>query len=50
MTVDRFEMKVGIDDLASYKCPGMNGVSAEHFTFAYCQTYVLRLSYISCIV
>ena len=24
MTVDRFEMKVVIDDLTSYKCPGLN--------------------------
>ena len=35
MTVDRFEMKAVIDDLASNKSPGLDEVSAEHFKFAH---------------
>ena len=31
MTVDLFEMKAVIDDLASNKSPGLDGLSAEHF-------------------
>ena len=30
MTVDLFEMKAVIDDLASNKSPGLDGLSAEH--------------------
>ena len=32
-TVDIFEMKAVIDDLASYMSPGLDGLSAEHFKF-----------------
>ena len=35
MTVDRFEMKAVIYDLASNKSPGLDGLSAEHFKFAH---------------
>ena len=35
MTVDLFEMKAVIDDLASNKSPGLDGLSAEHFKFAH---------------
>ena len=35
MTVDRFEMKAVIDDLASNKSPVLDGLSAEHFKFVH---------------
>ena len=35
MTVDRIEMKAVIDDLASNKSPGLDGLSAEHVKFAH---------------
>ena len=35
MTVDLFEMKAVIDDLASNKSPGLDGLSAEHLQFAH---------------
>ena len=34
MTVDLFDMKAVIDDLASNKSPGLDGLSTEHFKFA----------------
>ena len=35
MTVDLFEMKAVIDDLACNKSPGLDGLSSEHFKFAH---------------
>ena len=35
MTVDLFEMKAVIDDLACNKSPGIDGLSSEHFKFAH---------------
>ena len=50
MTVDRFEMKAVIDDLASNKSPGLDGLSAEHFTFAHSILSELMSTLVSSIV
>ena len=50
MTVDRFEMKAVIDDLASNKSPGLDGLSAEHFKFAHSILSELMSTLVSSIV
>ena len=50
MTVDIFEMKAVIDDLASNKSPGLDGLSAEHFKFAYYRLLALMSTLVSHIV
>ncbi len=50
MTVDRFEMKAPIDDLASNKSPGLDGLSAEHFQFAHSRLSELMSTLVSSIV
>ena len=50
MTVDLFEMKAVIDDLASNKSPGLDGLSAEHFKFAHSRLLALMSTLISSIV
>ena len=41
MTVDLFEMKAVIDDLASNKSPRLDGLSAKHFKFAHSRLLAL---------
>ena len=50
MTVDRFEIKAVIDDLASNKSPGLDGLSAEHFKFAHSILSELMSTLVSSIV
>ena len=50
MTVDLFEMKAVIDDLASNKSPGLDGLSAEHFKFAHSRLLVLMSTLVLSIV
>ena len=50
MTVDLFEMKAGIDDLASNKSPGLDGLSAEHFKFAHSRLLALMSTLVSSII
>ena len=50
MTVDRFEMKAVIYDLASNKSPGLDGLSAEHFKFAHSILSELMSTLVSSIV
>ena len=50
MTVDLFEMKAVIDDLASNKSPGLDGLSAEHFKFAHSRLSALMSTLVSSIV
>ena len=50
MTVDLFEMKAVIDDLASNKSPGLDGLSAEHFKFAHSRLLALLSTLVSSIV
>ena len=50
MTVDLFEMKAVIDDLASNKSPGLDGLSAEHFKFAHPRLLALMSTLVSSIV
>ncbi len=50
MTVDRFEIKAVIDDLASNKSPGLDGLSAEHFKFAHSILSELLSTLVSSIV
>ena len=50
MTVDLFEMKAVIDDLASNKSPGLDGLSAEHFKFAHSRLLALMSTLVSSIV
>ena len=50
MTVDIFEMKAVIDDLASNKSSGLDGLSAEHFKFAHTRLSALMSRLVSSIV
>ena len=50
MTVDLFEMKVVIDDLASNKSPGLDGRFAEHFKFAHSRHLAFMSTLVSYIV
>ena len=50
MTVDLFEMKAVIDDLASNKSPGLDGLSAEHFKFEHSRLLALMSTLVSSIV
>ena len=50
MTVDLFEMKAVIDDLASNKSPGLDGLSAEHFKFTHSRLLALMSTLVSSIV
>ena len=50
MTVDIFEMKAVIDDLASNKSSGLDVLSAEHFKFAHTRISALMSTLVSSIV
>ena len=50
MTVDLFEMKAVIDDVASNKSPGLDGLSAEHFKCAHSRLLALMSMLVSSIV
>ena len=50
MTVYIFEMKAVIDDLASNKSHGLDGLSAEHFRFAHSWLLTLMPTQVSSIV
>ena len=51
MTVDLFEMKAGIDALASNNSPaGLDGLSTEHFKFAHSRLSSLMSTLVSSIV
>ena len=50
MTIDLFEMKAVIDDLASNKSPGLDGLSAEHFKWALSRLLALMSMPVSSIV
>ena len=50
MTVDLFETKAVIDDLASNKSPGLDGLSAVHFMFAHSRLSKLMSTLVSSIV
>ena len=43
-------MKAVIDDLASNKSPGLDGLSAEHFKFAHSRLLALMSTLVSSIV
>ena len=50
MTVDLFEMKAVIDDLACNKSPGLDGLSSEHFKFAHSRLPALLSTLVTSIV
>ena len=50
MTVDIFEMKAVIDDLACNKSPGLDGLSSEHFKFAHSRLPALLPTLVTSIV
>ena len=50
MTVDLFEMKAVIDDLACNKSPGLDGLSSEHFMFAHSRLPALLSTLVTSIV
>ena len=50
MTVDLFEMKAVIDDVASNKSHGLDGLSAEHFKCAHSRLLALISMLVSSIV
>ena len=50
MTVDLFEMKAFIDDLACNKSPGLDGLSSEHFKFAHSRLPALLSTIVTSIV
>ena len=49
-TVDLFEMKAVIDDLACNKSPGLDGLSSEHFKFAHSRLPALLSTLVTSIV
>ena len=50
LTVDLFEMKAVIDDLACNKSPGLDGLSSEHFKFAHSRLPALLSTLVTSIV
>ena len=50
MTVDLFEMKAVIDDLACNKSPGVDGLSSEHVKFAHSRLPALLSTLVTSIV